>query len=92
MEAMLTLEAGWRIYASVNYTNTGSDNSLSPVRPQAITWTNAGILSIDPLGTNFSDILIEIQVFSFKKMQTKMSSAKMTVILSGLKCAKHAIK
>ena len=37
-----------------------SDNGLSPGRRQAIIWTNAGILSIGPLGTNFSEILIEI--------------------------------
>ena len=34
------------------------DNGLSPVRRQAIIWTNAGILLIGPLGTNFSEILI----------------------------------
>ena len=48
----------------------GSDNGLSPGRRQAITWTNAGILLIEPLGTNFSDILIGIQIFSFKKMSS----------------------
>ena len=37
-----------------------SDNGLSPGRRQAIIWTNAGILLIGPLGTNFSEILIEI--------------------------------
>ena len=42
----------------------GSDNGLSPGRRQAITWTNAGIVLIGPLGTNFSEILIEIQAFS----------------------------
>ena len=36
------------------------DNGLSPGRRQAIIWTNAGILLIRPLGTNFSEILIEI--------------------------------
>ena len=36
----------------------GSDNGLSPGRRQAIIWTNAGILSIGPFGTNFSEILI----------------------------------
>ena len=35
----------------------GSDNGLSPGRRQAIIWTNAWILLIGPLGTNFSDIL-----------------------------------
>ena len=42
---------------------------------QAIICTNAGILLIGPLGTNFSEILIEIQTFSFTKMHLKMSSA-----------------
>ena len=54
----------------------GSDNGLSPGRRQVIIWTNAGILLIWPLGTNFNDILIGIQTFSFKKMHLKMSSAK----------------
>ena len=54
----------------------GSDNGLSPERRQAIIWTNDGILFIGPLGTNFGEILIEIQTFSLKKMRLKMSSAK----------------
>ena len=37
-----------------------SDNGLSPGLRQAIIWTNAGILLIGPLGTNFSEMLIEI--------------------------------
>ena len=41
----------------------GSDNGLSPGRRQAIILTNAGILLIGPLGTNFSGILIKIQTF-----------------------------
>ena len=43
-------------------TNTGSDNGLSPGRRQAIIWTNAGILLIWPLGTNFSEIFIKIYI------------------------------
>ena len=54
----------------------GSDNGLSPGRRQAIIWTSAGILLIGPLGTNVSEILIEIHIFSFKKMQLKTSSTK----------------
>ena len=54
----------------------GLDNGLSPGRRQAIIWTSAGILLIGPLGTNFSEILIEIITFSFKKMRLKVSSAK----------------
>ena len=41
-----------------NLTTIGSDNGLSPDRRQAIIWTNAGILSIERLGTNFSEIII----------------------------------
>ena len=58
-----------------NLTIIGSDNGLSPGRRQAITWTNVEILLIGPLGTNFSEILIEIHTFSFKKFHLKMSSA-----------------
>ena len=54
----------------------GSDNGLSPGQRQAIIWTNAGILLIGPLGTNFSEILIKVYTFSFKKMHLKMSSGK----------------
>ena len=59
-----------------NLTIIGPDNGLSPGRHQAIIWTNAGILLIGPWGTNFSEISIGIQAFSFKKMHFKMSSAK----------------
>ena len=66
----------------MNWVNIASDNGLSPGRRQAIIWTNAGIFLIGPLRTNFSEILIEIWVFSFKKMRLKMSSATMMAILS----------
>ena len=61
-----------------------SDNGLSPGRRQAIIRTNAGILLIGPLGTNFNEILISIQTFSFKKMHLKMSSAKWRAFCFGL--------
>ena len=53
-----------------------SDNGLLPGRRQAIIWTSTGILLNGPLGTNFSEILIGIQIFSFKKIYLKMSSEK----------------
>ena len=62
----------------------GSDNGLSPSRHQAIIWTNAGILLIIPLGTNFSEFLVEFLIFSFKKMRLKMSSAKRRPFYLGL--------
>ena len=39
-----------------NLTIIVPDNGLSPDRRQDINWTNAGILLIGPLGTNFSEI------------------------------------
>ena len=60
------LEAELPIYASLNWIIIGSDNGLSPVQRQTIIGTNAGILLIGPLGTNFSDILIGIQTFHSK--------------------------
>ena len=62
----------------------GSDNGLLPDRRQAIIWTNAGLLLIGPLGTNFSEILIEILTFPFKKMHLKMSFAKWWPFCLGL--------
>ena len=67
---------GGRGRVSVNWVGIASDNGLSPIQYQAIIWTNAGLLSIGPLGTNFSKILIKIQNFSFTKMHLKLSSAK----------------
>ena len=51
----------------------GSDDCLSPGRRQAIIWTNAGILLIRTLETNFSEILSEIHTSSLK-MHLEMSS------------------
>ena len=48
----------------------GSDKGFSPGRRQVIIWTNVGILFIEPLQTNFS----EIYTFSFKKIHLKMLS------------------
>ena len=70
-------------------TTTDSDNGLSPGRRQAIIWTNTGILLIWPLGTNFSEILIKIQTFSFTKMHLKISSAKWRPFCLGLNVLKH---
>ena len=64
----------------------GSDNGLSPGRRQAIIWTIAGILLIGPSGTNFSEILIGIQTFSFKKMHLKMSYANWRPFVSASMC------
>ena len=44
------------IYASVNYTATGTDNGLAPVRCHAIFWINAGLLSIGTNSVKFEPI------------------------------------
>ena len=62
----------------------GSDNGLSPGRRQAISWTNAGILLIQTLGTNFSEISTEIQKFYLKKMHWKIASGKWRPFCLGL--------
>ena len=67
-----------------NLANIGSDNGLAPGRRQAITWTKVGILLIGPVGTNFSEMLIEINTFSFKKIHLKMSSGKWRPFCLGL--------
>ena len=64
--------------------NIGSDNGLSPARRQAIIWTNAGILLTGPIGTKFSEILIEIHTSSLKKMHWKMASGKWRLFRLGL--------
>ena len=69
--------------------NHGSDNGLSPGWHQAIIWTNAGILLIGPLGTNFSEILIEIYIFSFTKMHLKLSSGMWRPYCLGLSVFKE---
>ena len=67
----------------------GSDNGLSPGRRQAIIWTSAGILLTGLLGTNFSEIIIGIQTFSFQTMHLKMSSAKWRPFCPGLNVLTH---
>ena len=65
------IEAEWPRYASINYAIIGSDNGLSPVWRHAVIWTNDGLLLIGHLGTNFSEMLIKLQQFSFMKMHLK---------------------
>ena len=66
-----------------------SDNGLSPGRRQAIIWTNAGILLFRTYGTYFSEILSKINIFPFKKMHLKISSAKLRPFCLGLNVLTH---
>ena len=78
------IKAEWRIYASVMQAIIGWDNGASPIRRQAIISTNAGVLLIRPRGANFSEILIEIHISSFKKMHLKLPSGKCRPFCLGL--------
>ena len=69
----------------------GSNNSLLPGRCQAIIWTDAGILLIRPLGTNFNEILIEINTFSFKTNPFESVVWKKAAILSWPQCVKYHV-
>ena len=60
----------------MNWATIGSGNGLSSVWHQAITWTNADLLSIWSLGTNFNEIQINILKLSFVGMHLKMLSVK----------------
>ena len=67
-----------------NLTIICSDNGLSPGRRQAIIETNVGILFIGTLGTDFSKILFEKYIISFKKMHFKVSSGNWRPFCLGL--------
>ena len=58
-----------------------SDNGLLPGRLQAIIWTNAGILLIWPIGTNFSEISIKIHI-SIQENAFQSVVCEMSAILS----------
>ena len=71
-----------------NLTLIGSDNGLSPGRHHAIIWTNADILLIGPLVTNFSEILIEILPYSLKQNAFESIVCETVAILSRPQCVK----
>ena len=71
-------------YMRQKLTIIGSDNGLSPGRRQAIIWTNDGILLIRTFRTHFSEIISEINTFSFKEIHLKMSSGSWRLFCLGL--------
>ena len=76
LHQIITASRPGRKYVSVNKVNIGSDNDLASVWHQAVLWTNVGVLLLEPLGTNFSEIWNKVQTYSYKKMSLKMLSAK----------------
>ena len=68
-----------------NLTIIGSDNDfIAWLAPSQYLNGGSRILLIVHLGTNFSEILIRNQTFSYKKMRSKVSSAKWWPFCLGL--------
>ena len=70
-----TNDAEWRLCVS-KLTIMVQIMACRLVGAKANIWTKAWILLIGLLGTNFSEILIEMYTFPFKKMHLKMSSGE----------------
>ena len=69
-----------------------SNNVLSPVWRQAIISTNTGLLSIGPLGTNFSDVRIKIENFHLWKCSWKCRRVATTSIIKNNSCCSPEAK
>ena len=65
----------------MNQVTIGSDNGLSPIRRQAIIWTNAVLMSFVPLLTNFGEILINKKLFIHENVADNIV-CEMAAILS----------
>ena len=63
-----------------------SDTCVSSGQRKAIISSNAGILFIESLGANFSDILIAIQTFSFEQNALGNVIDEMAFIMSRTQC------
>ena len=86
--AVYLIEAEWCIYASVNEAIIGPNNGLLPGWRQAIIWTNAGMLLIGHLRTNFSEIISRIFTFSFQENAFQNAVIKLAAILFRPQCVK----
>ena len=52
----------------------GSGNGFPLSQWQGVTWNNADLLSIRPMGTHYSEISLRCQIFSSKKIYLDLSS------------------
>ena len=74
---------GQVIYVSISIV---SNNGLSPVWRQAISWANDGLLSVEPLGMNSREIDLNQSrnIIPFNKLHLNISSAKWQPFCIGL--------
>ena len=83
---------GWVMHICVcNLTTIGSDNGLSPDRRQANIYTNAEILLIGPLGTNFSEIFNRNSNIFIEENEFQNIVCEMLSISSRPQCVKDLI-
>ena len=80
------METEWRIYASVNQPSLVQIMACPLVGAKPL---SVGILLIQSLGTNFSEILSEIHTFSFKKNAFEKVVRKMAAIFSQPQCVNY---
>ena len=71
-----------RIYVSVDGVSISSDNGLLPISREVIISTNAWLLSIGPLGTNFNEISIKKQKLFTHENASENIVWKIAAILS----------
>ena len=83
----------WHILASLNLVNIGSGNDLMPVRHQAMTWTNADLLSRRPSGTNLwgTNSKIWNKTWTFNSTKCILSPGKGLVILFRPQCVRSLL-
>ena len=83
------IHARWYKYTSVYWVTINSADILSTVRTavwcQAITWTNASLMSIRPFEAIYWEISNIVPDFFFKNMHFKMSSTKFSSFSSDFK-------
>ena len=71
---MLVAQIPGNSYAEGLWDITGFGNGLTPVRHHAITWTNADLSSIRPLGTHLMKFYLEFKKNVFKIVICKQSA------------------
>ena len=60
------------LFYSWIFVNIVSHNELSAAQRQAITWSNADLLSVGLFETNFDEILMAVEAFSLKKLRLQI--------------------
>ena len=72
----------WNTEKRVLEANVLNSSPIPPIRCRTIIWTSAGLLSFEPLGTNFNEILIKNSKFVIQEIVFENVICKMVAILS----------